>query len=289
MKAKHRLIHKAVVPIAGRGTRMGAICQAVPKAMLPLVDSRGRIRPLVHFICAEAAAAGVERVAVVVARRDVDMLHRYFTAASKQAASELRVQIDFITQPAPRGLGDAVLQAEHFVGNDPFLLFLGDHVYVAERDARPTAAQVVDAFAGRRGAAMVGVQEVGADELANVGAVRGLPLGERVYRCEELIEKPDPAAAREKLATPGLAEDRFLAHGGIYLFTPEIFACLHELLTAYRRADEEIQLTAAQAILRSRHPEDYFLVRIAGQCLDAGTPEGFAAAHAAIRAAPCSA
>ena len=289
MKPKYRIISKAVIPIAGQGTRMGPICKAVPKAMFPLVDSRGRLRPAVHHICMEASAAGIDRVALIVSPLTIDLLHRYFTGASKLSAVELPVNIDFITQPSPRGLGDALMHARDFVGSDPFLLLLGDHLYVSDDRSRPCAAQVVEAFAERRGAAMVGMQVVGPERLASVGVARGRLVKDNVYVCGELIEKPDLAAARQRLLSPDLGEDRFLAHGGIYLFTPEIFDCLRELTAAYRPAGEELQLTDAQAILRRRHPEDYFLVRIAGRCFDAGTPEGYAAACAAILEAPCHA
>ncbi len=289
MKAKHRIIKKAVIPVAGQGTRMGPITKAVPKAMFPLVDSRGRLRPTVHHICMEASAAGIDRVALIVSPLTIDLLHRYFAAASRESAVELPVNIDFITQPSPRGLGDALMLAQNFVGSEAFMLLLGDHVYVSDDRSRPCGAQVVEAFAERRGAAMVGMQVVGPERLSTVGVARGRLVKDNVYVCGELIEKPDAATARQRLVSPDLGEERFLAHGGIYLFTPEIFDCLRELTTAYRPAGEELQLTDAQAILRRRHPEDYFLVRIAGQCFDAGTPEGYAAACAAILEAPCHA
>jgi len=287
MKPKYRIIHKAVIPIAGLATRMGPIAKAVPKALLPLIDSRGRLRPLVHHICMEASAAGVDRVALVVSPLALDTLHRYFTAASKESAVELPVNIDFITQPSPKGLGDAMLQAADFVGSEPFLMLLGDHVYVSSDRSRPCGAQVVEAFAEHRGAAMVGMQVVEPDRLRSVGAAQGRLVKDGVYVCGEIVEKPDPDTARQRLVSPDLGEGRYLAHGGIYLFTPEILDCLRELTSAYRPAGEELQLTDAQAILRRRHEEDYFLVRLAGRCYDAGTPAGYAEAFAAIREAPC--
>ena len=77
------------------------------------------------------------------------MLHRYFTAAGKGSAAELPVNIDFISQPQPRGLGDAVLLAEYYAAAEPFMMMLGDHAWTADANARPCAAQVADAFADR--------------------------------------------------------------------------------------------------------------------------------------------
>jgi len=287
MKDKHRVIRKAVIPLAGLGTRVGPIARSVPKGLFPLVDSRGRLRPVVHHICMEASAAGVDQVGLIVAKQASDLYHRYFAEAARASAVELPVRVNFITQPSPRGLGDALLQAQAFVGADPFLLLLGDHVYAAAERVRPCAAQVVEAYAETRGAAMVGMQVVGADHLSGVGVARGRLLRGNLYVCSDLVEKPDLAAARQRLVSPDLEADRFLAHGGIYLFTPEIFDCLRQLTGAYRRGDEELQLTDAQAILLQRHPEDYFLLRIAGRCLDTGTPAGYAAAFEAVTKAPC--
>jgi UTP--glucose-1-phosphate uridylyltransferase len=289
MKPKQQVVRKAVIPVAGQGTRMGPTCRAVPKALFPLVDGRGRLRPLVHHICMEASAAGVDRVALIVSSQTTDLLHRYFAAASKESAAELPVQIDFITQPGPRGLGDAVMAAENFVGREPFLVLLGDHTWVADERARPCGAQVVEAYAERRGAAMVGMHVVGAEDAGRYGIARGRLLRDNIYVCEDVVEKPGAAVAKQRLVSPDLGEGRYLAHSGIYLFTPEIFDCLRELTKALRPAGEELQLTDAQAVLRRRHPEDCYLVRIAGRCLDAGTPAGYAEAFQAVLQAPCRA
>ncbi len=287
MKPKQRIVTKAVIPVAGLGTRMGPITRSVPKALFPLVDSRGRLRPIVHHACLEASAAGIDRVGLIVSGQSTDLLHKYFAAASKASAVDLPVNVEFINQPAPRGLGDALSHAEYFVGGDPFLMLLGDYVWVADSASRPCAAQVVEAYAEHRGAAMVGMQVVGEDVLEKVGVARGRMLGGGVYACDDIAEKPDAATARQRLVSTDLPEGQYLAHAGIYLFTPEIFDCLRELAGAYRPAGEEIQLTDAQAILLRRHPEGYHLARIAGRCIDAGNPEDYAAAFAAVREAPC--
>ena len=120
-----------------------------------------------------------------------------------------------------------------------------------------------------------------------MGAARGRPIADDLYVCEELKEKPDPAWAARNLASEGLPDGRYLAHGGIYLFTAEIFDCLRQLARAYRPAGEELQLTDAEAMLLRRRPGGLLLRRLSGRCLDAGTPAGYADAQAAIRAAPC--
>jgi len=287
MTTGQRIIKRAIIPIGGLGTRMGPIAKAVPKSMFPLVDCRGRLRPLLHHACMEASAAGIDSVAVVANPQQIDPLHRYFTAAGKESAAELPVNIDFLSQPQPRGLGDAVMLAEYYAAGEPFMMLLGDHAWVSDDRSRPSAAQVVDAYAEHRGAAMVGMQVVPAEMLPSVGAARGRLVKDRVYVCEDIIEKPPAAVAKQRLVCADLGPGKYLAHNGIYIFSPEIFDCLRELTRAYRQAGEELQLTSAQQLLLRRHTQDYFLIHVAGRCMDCGSPAGYAEAFDAIRKAPC--
>ncbi|MDY6914280.1 MAG: sugar phosphate nucleotidyltransferase [Planctomycetota bacterium] len=279
------MVSKAIIPVAGLGTRLGPITRAVPKAMLPLLDSRDRLRPVVHFICAEAAAAGIDQVALVVSLLHQQVLRSYFDAAREAGDANLPGQIEFIVQAKPNGLGDAVACGAQFVGRreEGFCMLLGDHIYTAQPDRPTCAGQVVAAFDDRRPAAMIGMQTVGPEELARVGTAGGKPVGDNIYRCTSLVEKPSIATARAKLRTPGLGEDKFLAHCGIYIFTPEIFDCLAELSARVSPAGQELPMTEAQQILLRRHPEDYYLLRIAGAAYDTGNTAGYAAAQAAIR------
>jgi len=287
MKPAQRVVTRAVIPVAGLAARMGPISKAVPKSMFPLVDSRGRLRPLLHHACMEASAAGIDSVAIVVNPRQIDLLHRYFTAAGKASAAELPVNIDFISQPQPRGLGEALMLAEYFAADEPLMMLLGDHAWVSDDRARPSAAQVVDAYVAHRGAAMIGMQVVSPEALPNVGVARGRLVKDRVYVCEDIIEKPSAETARQRLVSPEIGPEKYLAHNGIYVFSPEIFDCLRELSRAYRPAGEELQLTGAQQLLLRRHGQDYFLLNVAGRCMDCGTPAGYAEAFDAIRQAPC--
>ena len=133
---------------------------------------------------------------------------------------------------------------------------------------------------------MIGMQVVAPDLLSTVGVARGRLVEDNVYLCEDLIEKPSAPVAKQRLVSPDLGPDKFLAHGGIYIFSPEIFDCLRELSRGYRPGGEELQLTTAQQMLLKRRPSDYFLARIAGRCMDCGSPAGYAEAFAAIRNAP---
>ena len=163
------------------------------------------------------------------------------------------------------------------------MLLLGDHVYVRADDQPPCTVQVARAFDCSNGAAMVGVQLVSTEELPRVGVARGVQIKRDLYRCTRFIEKPDLATARLQLATSGLSEDTFLAHAGIYVFSPEIFDCLSQISTNAQKTGQEIELADAQTVLLKKHPEEYFLCKIAGRAYDVGTPLGYVEALAAFR------
>ena len=274
------MIEKAVIPVAGLGTRMGPLSAAIPKAMLPLVDRAGRVRPVVHHICAEVAAAGIDSAAIIVSPNQAEMIKSYLAAARDEGEHDLPKEIEFIDQPSAQGFGHAVGLARDFVAGGALLVMLGDHIYVPTWD-QPCAKQVVDAFASHSGAAMIGVQTVGPAELSRVGTLGGEPVDadQKVFRATAFIEKPGAELARRKLVTPGLGEDEFLAHCGLYCFSNEIFDCIDE---AARTAEGELELAAAQSLLLERNREDYYLRLIQGRAYDAGNPAGYAAAFAAV-------
>lgn len=276
------MIRKALIPLAGLGTRLRPFTLAAPKAMLPLVDSSLRVRPVIDYIVAEAMSAGVREIALIVSPGQQELLEKYFaglaglTCPTGEAASQSRPErVEYILQEQPRGFGDAVSMGEHFVAGEPFMLLLGDYVYLPQPSSPPCAAQVATTFARLAGAAVIGMQPVGTGELPKVGVARGEPLDERTYRCTDFIEKPSLAEARWRLLTPGLAKNEFLAHCGIYVFTSEIFACLAELKRTGKLTRGEVQLADAQSMLLDRHKNDYYLYRIAGQAHDVGTPENY--------------
>ena len=314
-----RTIHKAIIPVAGLGTRMRPLSAVVPKAMMPLPDRQGRVLPVLHHVLAEAKAAGVSEAAVTVSPNPEAMIEAYLRAAADAGATDLpetvtligrkgdrvtcksllrgtgfdpskarklRFRDRFVPANAPRsvqdkplGFGHSVWLGKSVIGCSPFLVFLGDHVQIAEPGRPACAAQVARAFARMGGAAMIGMQPVPAEELPRVGVAGGTPVakGKGIYRCTAFTEKPDLAAARARLRTPGLKKDHFLAHCGIYAFAPEIFDCLEELMAQPPARGSEYQLADAQSMLLRRHPADYYLVRIEGRAYDTGTPEGYVA------------
>ncbi len=255
----------------------------VPKAMFPLVDERNEIRSVLHVICEQAASAGVESVGVIVSPWQTAMVQEYFKTVRQSNSGRLPENIEYIVQPSPKGFGDAVMQAYEFVGDEPFMLLLGDHVYTQDCSEPPCPVQVAQAFDSTGGVAMIGMQPVSTQELSKVGVAGGVEIDKNIYRCSDFIEKPDPATAQKRLITQGLPSGTFLAHCGIYVFTPEIFTCLHQLSRMTEVPDKELELAEAQSMLLGRYPNDYFLYKIAGQAYDVGTPEGYVVSQMAFR------
>jgi len=277
------MLTKAVIPIAGTGSRMMPLSSVIPKAMLPLPCSDTSMLPVVHWILAEARSCGIEDALLIISPSQREIVERYLDQVPQDAPPRLPRQISLTVQEKPRGFGDAVARGEDFVGKDPFMLLLGDHVYLPQSDTESCSSQVRSAFEKHQGAAMIGVQAVGCDELPRVGVPAGDPIRERTYRCTDFVEKPDQVTASKRLRTPGLGDAQFLAHCGIYVFTPEIFQCLSQLSPGSSESPgKELQLADAQSLLLERHGNDYFLYRIEGRAYDTGTPQNYAKAVAAF-------
>ena len=277
-------IAAAIIPVAGRGTRLAPITRAVPKAMLPLVGADGSVRPVADWIAREAAGAGCERICFVTSPGQDELMRKHFAGEA-----ELSGRVEYVTDVEPLGFGYAVWAAREVAAGQAVMVMLGDHIHLPAPGGPAPATQVAEAFAAVRPAAMVGVQTVDAGELHLVGVCRGAEPDGRVYKCMDLVEKPDAATAAQRLKTPALPEGKYLAHAGIYVFAAEIFDCLAPLVAA-RGEGAEVGLAEAQQALLARRGGEYFLCAIDGQTLDVGTPAGYAAAQAAMAArggGPC--
>lgn len=280
-------VRKAVITAAGLGTRHLPATAAVQKELFPLVDRDGVTKPTIQIVVEEAMASGVEEFCIVASADSVEPLRRHFEllARRSQAPSggvkggeqawraECAERIQYAIQPSPAGYGHAVYCARHFVGNDPFLLMLGDHVYVATGERR-CARQVMDAFAVQS-CAVSGVQRTPAEQLRLFGTVSGRPVsgGQNLYELTEIKEKPTPEYAAAHLVTEGLAVGEYLCFAGLHVFWPSIFDALAFLIRHNIQERGEIQMTAAQELLRTR--ERYIAVEVEGLRLDMGVPMGY--------------
>jgi UTP--glucose-1-phosphate uridylyltransferase len=310
----------AVIPLAGAGRRMMPATRVLPKALFPLVSPDGAVRPVADWIVRHALTA-CRRACLVCSAGQDELLARYFAGEA-----DLKGRIDYVAGVEPYGFGYAVWAAWRRAGiaGGNVMVLLGDHIHLAAPGAPTPAQQVAAAFARQQCSAVVGVQVVDQSQLGLVGVCRGEPAGfsdfleKGLYRCTRLVEKPDAATARAELVTPGLPSGKYLAHAGIYVFTPEVFECLDSLVAARREklsrdakdaededllkkkrlllssaspaslpasgavcSGREIGLTDAQQMLLQRR-RPYFLRLIEGTTHDTGTPEGYVRTQAAM-------
>ncbi len=285
-----KTVRKAVVTAAGRGTRQFPATRALQKELMPLVDRDGIAKPTIQIIFEECIESGIEDICVIVEKGGEGRFREHFSAltqgelgsfqgkewAIKQAETLKKIAecITYVEQPSPEGYGHAVFQARSFVGDEPFLLLLGDHVYISGNEAR-CARQVIDTYSLVQ-CAVSAVQQTPDDDLHLFGTVAGERLGEGApptYAVSKIIEKPSIELAAEQLQTPGVKRGYYLCFFGMHVFPPAIFDCLEEHIKNNWRDKGEIQLTSSQELLRTR--ERYVAVETVGQRLDMGVPAGY--------------
>ena len=281
-------VRKAVIPVAGYGTRLFPATRAVKKELFPVVDGSGLAKPLIQVIIEEAVESGVEEVCLVVQPGDDRAFRDYFEGGlppdlreklngkdwaleESRRIDELAGRISYVEQTTQDGYGHAVYCAHEWVGREPFLLMLGDHVYVSTAEGR-CARQLCEAFE-RHDASISAVARTPEDQLSLFGTIGGERVEEdsRVLQVNHIKEKPEPEYAREHLRVPGLPEGEYLSWFGQHLFTPGIFDALKHHIDNDLREKGEIQLTSAQEMLRQEEGT-YYAYETEGERYDIGVP-----------------
>ena len=254
-----RKVRKAVIPAAGLGTRFLPATKALAKEMLPIVD-----KPTIQFIVEEALKSGIEEILVVTGKSNFELEynleHKGKTDLLKLVNDTTAINLHFIRQSHPRGLGDAVLQAKAFVGNEPFVVMLGDDLMDINNDkAVPLTKQLINDYENTH-ASTIAVMPVPHEEVSSYGVIA--PQGEGkdgLYSVETFVEKPAPEDAPSDLAIIGR-----------YLLTPEIFNILEAQKPG---AGNEIQLTDAIDTLNKT--QRVFARQFNGDRYDVGDKFGF--------------
>ncbi len=232
-------VRKAVIPVAGLGTRFLPVTKALPKEMLPIVD-----KPVIQYIVEEAVESGIDEIIFVTSENKIAIENHFDRNAAleclleqKKKSNELSAVKDvaemaefiFVRQTDPLGLGHAVLQAKDVIGDDPFVVFGGDDV--VEYESAPAAKQLIDVYE-RHSDPVIGVLEVPKEAVNRYGIIDPVEdMGENVARIKDIIEKPDVDVAPSQLGV-----------GGRWLLTPDIFDHLEQTKPG---AGNEIQLTDA--------------------------------------------
>ena len=258
-------IRKAVFPAAGLGTRFLPATKAQPKEMLPLVD-----KPIIQYVVEEAAASGIESIIIVTGRGKTAIENHFDVAFELEQLLEQRRRLDqlkeirsitdminvsYVRQKEPLGLGHAILMARDLIGDEPFAVFLGDDVIDAPV---PVMRQMMEVY-GRFQCSLVAVETIARSLSREYGIIAAKPVGERIFQVTDLVEKPAPSEAPSDLAIIGR-----------YILTPEIFQHLEKT-----RAGQggEIQLTDGLRSLLGH--QAIYAYRFAGKRYDTGHKLGF--------------
>ncbi|MGA2507581.1 MAG: sugar phosphate nucleotidyltransferase [Chitinispirillaceae bacterium] len=280
-------VRKAVIPAAGFGTRLFPATKTVKKELFPVIDKNGIAKPAILVIVEEAIAAGIEELCVIVQKGDREVFEEFFHTpppvehfnklsreAQKQSASILEIghRITFIEQPTQDGFGHAVYCTREWVGNEPFLLMLGDHLYVSDTGVS-CARQLLDIYE-QYGRSVVGCKSTPGAEIHNFGTVAGVwEVPQSLLSITEFAEKPDVPYAAEHLHMEGMAENQFLTVFGQYVLSPRIFEFLQDHIEHNMRDRGEYQLTPCLDTLRQ---EDGFLgYLVQGRRFDIGVPRAY--------------
>ena len=259
-------VRKAIIPAAGLGTRFLPATKSQPKEMLPIVD-----KPTLQYIIEECVASGIEEILIITGRnkksiedhfdRSVELEMELEKSGKEEMLKMVReisdmVNIHFIRQKEPRGLGHAILCAKTFVGNEPFAVLLGDDVVY--NDNKPCLKQLIDCYEEYK-TSVLGVQTVEPQDVNKYGIVGGLHIEDRVYKVKNLIEKPAVEEAPSNVAILGR-----------YIITPKIFEILENTKPG---KGNEIQLT--DALLELIKHEAMYAYDFEGRRYDVGDKLGF--------------
>lgn len=259
-------IRKAIIPIAGKGTRFLPATKEIAKEIIPIINV-----PMIHYIVKEACEAGIEQVIFVTASGKFSVedyfdrnqeLEAFLERNNKMKELELirrigsMVDVTSVRQKEQLGLGHAVLCARSMIGDEPFAILLGDDIVINDN---PAIKQLMDLSLKNNGASVIGVMEVPKDQTSKYGIVKGEIVDERTLRMTGMVEKPKPEDAPTNLATPGR-----------YILTPEIFDILEKIP---RGAGNEYQLTDAISVLCQKR--DVFAYKFEGERFDTGSIPGY--------------
>ena len=263
---------KVVIPAAGLGVRFLPATKAQPKEMLPVVD-----KPAIQYVVEEAVASGMTDIIIITGRgkraiedhfdKSYELEHKLRESGNSEALAEVQriasmADIFYIRQKEQLGLGHAILCAKKHVGNEPFVVMLGDDIVVSNR---PCIGQIVEVFEEVR-ASVVGVEQVPRSKVQRYGVIKGKRFKDDIYKVDDLVEKPSPEEAPSDLAIIGR-----------YVFKPEIFGFLEKIGPG---KGGEYQLTDAMRLLCRK--SGLFGLKFKGRRFDIGSKADWVRATVAL-------
>jgi UTP--glucose-1-phosphate uridylyltransferase len=291
-------VRKAVIPIAGLGTRHFPASHAVKKELFPVVGPDGIARALFHYHLLELEAAGIKEICIIVQPGEEEMVRDYLRGPDSNYLKRLEKypallreaermrgfekRVSFAVQQQQEGYGHAVFQTKNFASGKMVLLTLGDHLFRGQ----PVSPyrELADAAQISGGKSVSAVNRIPADDLKGYGTIAGKRRADnpRLIDVSLIIEKPSVDVAQDKLRVDGLPAETWLGWFGMHLLAPSIYDVLEEMIRDDIRDNGEFQLTRAQEIQRRR--EGYLALEMtAAERFDFGVPDDFVRSLQAYR------
>lgn len=287
-------IKRAVITAAARGERLYPVADTIQKAMLPVIDTDGLHKPVLQIICEEAFASGIEEICIVCAPGDGERYLSAFTSLREnllrsfqgidwakmqaQQLDHLAAHLHFAEQQEPKGYGHAVYCAKAFTGDEPFLLLLGDYLYVSYLKNKGCATQVVE-LASQEECPVSAVHPTIEHQISRYGTLTGKHLAsyDGVYQIEKIIEKPSLSTAELELQTPGLRAGYYLCFFGIHVLTPAIFSLLEQVMQ-----DNPSPVLLTPALQQLAAADKYLALEVKGNRYDLSRKHGLLRAQIAL-------
>ncbi len=259
-------IKKAILPVAGFGTRFLPATKAQPKEMLPIVD-----KPVIQYLVEEAVDSGIEEIIFVTGRgkraiedhfdMSFELEHNLVEKHKKELLDAVKkipklAKFSYVRQPEPLGDGHAILQASHLVGNEPVLVIFGDCLYDSKV---PASTQIIETFE-KYGDPVIGLSSVDKKEVSKFGVIDGIKLDNSTWEIKKIVEKPTEKKAPSNLVAVGK-----------YIITPTVFEILAKMKSG---KSGEIRLADAFEIMLKKNKPIYGKV-LSGEWLDTGNKLNF--------------
>jgi len=292
IEPKHT-IRKAIIPVAGFGTRLYPETRFLKKDFFPVVDKDGQVKPVILILLEECKAAGIEEVCIVLGDEEEREQYRQFfeTPLSKEHLDKLPKEklkyerhildigkmLTYVYQTEKKGFGDAVYRCADFAANEPVLLLLGDTIYRSNTN-KNCALQFIEAFE-KYNKAMMSIHEIPLEKVCYYGVTSGkwIDSKECILSMSNITEKPSPSYAEENLgvAISGIkGKKAFFCAFGSYILTPDVFNQLKENIdNNVMNAKGEIELTTALEQVRQQH--GLIGVKLDGKMFDIGVPNEY--------------
>lgn len=283
-----QVVHKAVIPLAGFGTRIFPATKAIKKGMMPVVDTDGLLKPALFILLEHLNEAGIDEIALIIGDGEQEEYDKLFSPIDDELRDKLPIEkqryadlidqisskITYVVQKEKRGFGHAVWLTKSFANNEPILLMLGDFIYKTN-NARNCSAQMIDSYM-QIGKPMVSIIETPLEEVVHYGIIHGIweNSDETILKVDSMVEKPTDDYAEEYLGVHNKRkEKKYYKTFGQYVITKEVYDELEKEITEERTQNGEFQLTSALDAMRGKIGLYAFLPD--GKSFDLGLPDAF--------------